>query len=56
MDRALKILDPCRQLLRTLGAQRKGDRQRVEPWIERKMIAVMIDRLLRRKPKALMAA
>lgn len=28
MDRALKILDQCRQLLRTIGAQRKGDRQR----------------------------
>ncbi|MFY7895705.1 MAG: hypothetical protein ACOVP8_05695, partial [Phycisphaerales bacterium] len=28
MDRALKILDQCRPLLRTLGAQRKGDRQR----------------------------
>jgi transposase len=28
MDRALKILDQCRPLLRTLGALRKGDRQR----------------------------
>jgi hypothetical protein len=28
MDCAHKILDQCRPLLRTLGAQRKGDRQR----------------------------
>lgn len=31
-------------------------RQRVERWIQCKMIAVMIDRLLRRKPEALKAA